>query len=459
MNQIHATPFAFQFSPVYTSFRRPNLHSVKSTLKPLLPRMVVQLPNGGVTSPKGFKAAGYTAGFKPSGQPDLALVSTQDNQPVPTAAVFTTNLVRAAPVTLSEAHMNKSSHHIAAVMLNAGQANAATGEAGLQDAMLSAVLLADELAINTHNVLICSTGVIGHRINMSKMRAAVPKLVTMADETLEAGIAAADAITTTDLVRKHVAFQDEIAGHTVTVGGMCKGSGMIHPSMATMLAVITCDADVIPSVWQSMLKRAVDKSFNAITVDGDTSTNDVVCAMASGQSGLSISSETCAEAVMLEKLLTKVCEFLAKSVARDGEGATVLLQIDVSGADSDEEAMLVAKAVASSSLVKSAVFGHDPNWGRIAAAAGRSGASFDQTSLKIFIGAHQLMDNGTPLEFDAKAASKYMSDKSTAPKDAYLTERDTVVISVQIGNGSGSATAWGCDLSYKYVEINAEYTT
>lgn len=454
------TSSAFLSYSFYPSFRPLNSSPLISPRNaPLLLKMISHFPDGGITSPKGFKAAGYTAGFKPSGQPDLALVTTHDGQPVPAAAVFTTNLVRAAPVTLSEAHMKRSSNQISAVLINAGQANAATGDAGLQDALLSAVTLADELSVATYNIFICSTGVIGRRIDMSKMTAAIPQLVSATCDGAEASKDAAIAITTTDLVHKQIAFQDEIGGHTVTVGGMCKGSGMIHPSMATMLAVITCDADIIPSIWQGMLKRAVDKSFNAITVDGDTSTNDVVCALASGKSGLSITSETSDEASKLEQLLTKTCEHLAKSVARDGEGATVLLEVQVSGAKSDENAMRVAKAVVSSSLVKSAVFGHDPNWGRIAAAAGRSGALFDQSYLKISIGNHLLMDKGTPLDFDAKAASQYMVDKSSASTNDYMTEKDTVMISVQVGDGSGTATAWGCDLSYKYVEINAEYTT
>lgn len=457
------SPFkpALQFLPSSFSQRHPTIspRSRPATSPPRFQMNIAVVTDGGITSPLGFKAAGYTAGFKPSGQPDLALVVTHDNRPVPTAAVFTTNLVRAAPVLLSEAHLQKSASHMAAVLINAGQANAATGDIGLQDALQSAIILADALSVPVHNIFICSTGVIGRRIDMDKMAAAIPHAVASTSSSKEAGIAASVAITTTDLTHKQVAFTDVIDGKTVTVGGMCKGSGMIHPSMATMLAVVTCDAHVDPDLWQYMLKRAVNKSFNAITVDGDTSTNDVVCALAGGLSGVTVTSADEENGRQLEALLTRTCEYLAKTVARDGEGATVLLEIHALGAESDEEAMLVAKAVASSSLVKAAVFGRDPNWGRIAAAAGRSGASFDQTDLKISLGNYVLMDEGKPLDFDENAASQYMHEKANAAKDDYLSEKDTIVISLSVGDGPGSAIAWGCDLSYKYVEINAEYTT
>lgn len=420
---------------------------------------MTKVPDGGITSPRGFHAAGYTAGFKASGAPDLALVVTDDHVPVPTAAVFTTNLVRAAPVILSDVHMRRSGGRVSGILLNAGQANAATGDTGYKDAEETASLTASSLGVSPEHVLICSTGVIGHRIDMSKMRAAIPSIVSQASSSTMSGHDAANAILTTDLVCKTAAFRTVIDGHEVTIGGMCKGSGMIHPSMATMLAVLTCDASVPSDLWHVMLSRAVDRSFNAITVDGDTSTNDVVSAMAGGRSGLTVTSASEDAAKQLEGLLQYTCQYLAKSVARDGEGATVLLEIQVSGAQSDDDAMRIAKTVASSSLVKAAVFGRDPNWGRIAAAAGRAGAPFEQTALNISIGEHALMLNGKPLDTHSKAASQYMTDKAGAAKEDYLSEKDTVVISVGVGDGPGSATAWGCDLSYKYVEINAEYRT
>lgn len=452
---------AFQSTGVYPCLTRPRLpHSDGTCLRrSRVLLMETKISDGGITSPKGFKAAGYTAGFKPSGQPDLALLTTSDNKPVPTAAVFTTSLVRAAPVLISVDHLRRSSGYAAAVLLNSGQANAATGDGGFSDAITSSKRLAEELSVAPHNIILCSTGVIGRRMDINKMTSAIPKIVSSVSDSQDAGTAAAIAITTTDLVHKQIAFSETIAGVEVTVGGMCKGSGMIHPDMATMLAVVTCDADVPVSVWQPMLKRAVEKSFNAITVDGDTSTNDVVCALAGGQSGLTVTSASSPEAARLESLLTQTCVYLAKSVARDGEGATVLLEVSVTGAASDEDAMRIAKTVASSSLVKSAIFGRDPNWGRIAAAAGRAGAQFDANALDVSIGPYLLMKNGTPLEFDRKAASDYMKEKASASKEDYLSDKDTVLVSVSIGDGFGSAKAWGCDLSYKYVEINAEYTT
>ena len=230
---------------------------------------------------------------------------------------------------------------------------------------------------------------------------------------------------------------------------------MIHPNMATMLSFITCDAAVATHLWQEMLKRAVDKSFNQITVDGDTSTNDSVIALANGQSRTSAITEMGKNGQKLEAMLTAVCQYLAKAIARDGEGATCLIEVQVSGAPDHTAASTVARTIAGSSLVKSAIFGRDPNWGRIAAAAGRAGVKFSQDELQIKLGDFILMENGQPLEFDRTAASNYLKQ---AAAGEYL-QSDTVLISICIGNGSGTGTAWGCDLTYKYVEINAEYTT
>lgn len=415
--------------------------------------------DAGVTAPKGFKAAGYTAGFKPSGLPDLAIVLSENHEPVTTAALFTKNLVRAAPIDISEKNLEESGGKIAAVLLNSGQANAGTGTEGFSDAVATTKFAAEAIGCKPHDVFLCSTGVIGKRFDIGLMKSAIPEILAKASNTIPAGSAAANAIMTTDLKLKQVAFQDSVAGTTVTVGGMCKGSGMIHPNMATMLGVVTCDADVELGLWHKMLTRAVDRSFNAITVDGDTSTNDVVCAMCSGAVGISITKENSPEAVAVEDLLTKTCIHLAKSIARDGEGATVLLEVKVSGADTEEGARAIAKSIASSSLTKAAIFGRDPNWGRIAAAAGMANAEFDVGKLEISMGEHLLMKDGNPVPFDATAASMYMKRKSEAAAEDYMTEHDTVVISVRVGNGQGSGVAWGCDLSYKYVEINAEYTT
>jgi glutamate N-acetyltransferase/amino-acid N-acetyltransferase len=279
---------------------------------------------------------------------------------------------------------------------------------------------------------------------MDKMRSGIAKIATILAP--DAGEDAARSIMTTDTVPKSIALETAIDGQTVRVGGICKGSGMIHPNMATMLGFITCDAGVEPQLWQQMLSSSIDASFNQVTVDGDTSTNDMVLALCNGQSGLLISDRNSAAAQKLQAMLQEVCMSLAKAIARDGEGATCMIEVNVSGASSVEGARQIAKTIVGSSLVKSAVFGNDPNWGRIAAAAGRSGVDFDQNVLNIQLGDFVMMQDGTPQEYDRQAASDYL-------------KTDTVIINVGVGNGNGCGTAWGCDLSYDYVKINAEYTT
>ncbi|MEI7479982.1 MAG: bifunctional ornithine acetyltransferase/N-acetylglutamate synthase, partial [Actinomycetes bacterium] len=241
----------------------------------------------------------------------------------------------------------------------------------------------------------------------------------------------------------------------IRVGGICKGSGMIHPNMATMLAFVTCDAAISPHLWQEMVSRAADKSFNQITVDGDTSTNDSLIALANGGSRTPAIIDPGPEAEKLEAMLTEVCMGMAKAIARDGEGATCLLEIRVSGASDDAAARAIARTIAGSALFKAAVFGRDPHWGRIAAAAGRAGVPFDQAALRVQLGEFLMMENGQPLAFDKAAASHYMKQ---AAAGEYL-KSDTVLVAVGVGNGPGEGMAWGCDLSYDYVKINAEYTT
>jgi len=405
---------------------------------------------GGVTAPRGYKAAGIAAGLKPSGLPDLALIFSEVEAIA--SGVFTTSHVRAACVDYCRQRL-QSKHSARAILCNAGQANAATGSQGWIDALESAMILAQELNIPSESILLASTGVIGQRIRMDALRAGIPKLVAAATET--GGESAAKAIVTTDLVTKSIALETTIDDRPVRIGGISKGSGMIHPNMATMLAFVTCDAAVSTSLWQQMLSRAADRSFNQITVDGDTSTNDTLIALANGQSRTPAITEMGPEAEKLEAMLTAVCQHLAKAIARDGEGATCLIEVQVTGATDEKAARQVAKTIVGSSLVKSAVFGRDPNWGRIAAAAGRSGVPFEQENLRIQLGDFLLMENGQPLSFDRAAASAYLKQ---AAAGAYLKE-DTVLISVSIGNGSGSGKAWGCDLSYDYVKINADYTT
>ena len=265
----------------------------------------------------------------------------------------------------------------------------------------------------------------------------------------EGGAAAARAILTTDLVEKQISLEADLGGRRVRIGGMAKGSGMIHPNMATMLGYLTCDAGVPAAVWHGMVKRAVDRSFNAITVDGDTSTNDTFLAFAAGEP---LSPE---HWDALEAGLTAVSQHLARAIARDGEGATCLIEVQVQGAGSDAEARTIARTVCGSSLVKCAVHGRDPNWGRIVAAAGRAGVAMDPAAVALWLGPHQLMDGGQPLPFDRPAASAYLRDRASG---AYLTD-DTAEIRLQVGTGSGQGVAWGCDLSDQYVRINADYTT
>ena len=406
--------------------------------------------SGGVTAPKGFKAAGIAAGLKPSGAPDLALIYSEVEAIA--AGIFTQSQVRAACVDYCRQNLAEKPG-CQAILINAGQANAATGQQGWDDAQNSAQWVASALNIDPASVLLASTGVIGQRIAVGPMEAGIPTLVDALSE--DGGNDASKAILTTDLITKSIALETDIGGRPVRIGGMSKGSGMIHPNMATMLGFVTCDAAVSPHIWQEMTARAGDRSFNQITVDGDTSTNDSLFALTNGQSRTPAITQWGPEAEQLEAMLTAVCIHLAKAIARDGEGATCLLEVQVTGASSEEGAQTIAKAIAGSSLVKSAVFGRDPNWGRIAGAAGRAGVLFDQNDLAITLGEIALMENGQPLPFDRKAANQYLCQ---AAEGDYL-KTDTVLIQVGVGNGPGKGTAWGCDLSYDYVKINAEYTT
>jgi glutamate N-acetyltransferase/amino-acid N-acetyltransferase len=406
--------------------------------------------SGGVTAPKGYRAAGITAGLKPSGLPDLALI-VSDVEAI-AAGVFTTSQVRAACVDYCREQLQAKAT-ARAILCNAGQANAATGEAGMADAIDSAQSLSQILSVPPEAILLASTGVIGQRIKMDILKVALPQLVNALSPT--GSDSAAQAIITTDLVPKTIALETMLHDRPVRIGGIAKGSGMIHPNMATMLSFITCDAAVSPHLWQQMLSRAVDRSFNQITVDGDTSTNDTVLALANGESRTPAITEMGADAEKLEAMLTAVCIYLAKAIARDGEGATCLVEVRVSGTDDDTSARQIARTIAGSSLTKSAIFGRDPNWGRIAGAAGRAGVTFNQDDLQIKLGDFLMMDHGQPQPFDRSAANAYLKAKAAG---AYLKD-DTVLISVRVGSGAGAGVAWGCDLSYDYVKFNAEYTT
>lgn len=396
---------------------------------------------GGVTAPQGYRAAGMAAGLKPSGAKDLALIVSDVK--AHGAGVFTTNRVKAACVTYSQERIQSGPTEIQAILCNSGQANAGTGPQGDAAALAKAKSAAQTLGITPEAILIASTGVIGEQVPVDKVEAAMPHLVEQL--SAEGSDLAAQAIMTTDLVPKTIALETQIGGKPVRVGGIAKGSGMIHPDMATLLVFVTCDAQVEPTLWQQMIRRAADRSFNQVTVDGDTSTNDMLLALANGQSSAP-AIQGGPEAEQVEALVTEVCKQLAKKIARDGEGATCLIEVQVQGATDEAGAQKIAKTIAGSMLVKSAVFGRDPNWGRIAMAAGRAGVDFDATQLHIQLGDFVLMHEGTPQAFDREAASQYL-------------HQDPVIIQVGIGDGDGQGKAWGCDLSYNYVKINAEYTT
>ena len=401
--------------------------------------------SGGITTPDGFLAAGISAGLKPSGKKDLALLYAPDGACC--SGTFTQSVTRAYCVDLCIDRLKASEGKIRAVVINSGQANACTGTRGKTDSEIITYELAQRLGLSNEEVLICSTGVIGEPIPVEKVNNHLDQLVNSLDK--EAYLDAANAILTTDLQVKQIAYQAVLGGRRISIGGMAKGSGMIHPSMATMLSYLTCDVGVDHVLWSDMIKRVAESSFNSITVDGDTSTNDTFLAFASGAEldprYLSI----------LEEGLHLTAQHLAKAIARDGEGANCLLEIKVEGASSDLDARAIARTIASSSLVKTAVHGSDPNWGRIIAALGRAGTSFNLNDVKLWIGPYEIFSNGTPLDFDREIVSNFMKARL---RGKYLID-DLIRIRLRIGIGIGSATAWGCDLSDQYVRINADYTT
>lgn len=393
----------------------------------------------GVTAPGGFLASGVAAGIKKA-KKDLALLYS--TVPAAAAGVFTTNRVKAAPLLVTAARLKKGVAQ--AVVVNSGNANACTGPGGYADALAMGRTAAQVLNLPEELVLVSSTGVIGQRLPLEKIEAALPA----AAAALDAGghLAAAEAILTTDTVVKEAAVRFSLGGSTCTIGGMAKGSGMIHPKMATMLAFLTTDVAIRPELLRRALKEAVDASFNMITVDGDTSTNDMVVVLANGRAQNPEINTDGLDYAAFAAALTSVAGELAKKVARDGEGATRLIEVRVKRARSDADARLAARAIAASNLVKTAVFGRDANWGRILCAAGYSGAVFDPEKVEIFLGAEQVAAEGAGLAFSEERVSAELG-------------RDPVVITVNFNEGEGAAVAWGCDLTYDYVRINASYRT
>ena len=394
---------------------------------------------GGVATPRGFRAAGATSGIKANGNPDLALLVA--DAPAQAAAVYTTNKVLAAPVIVSQEHLARSGGTTRAIIVNSGCANSCTGDTGMRDARTMTEETARLIGCPVEQVLVASTGVIGVALPMDKVRAGIP--AAFAALGADQSPAAARAIMTTDLSPKEAAARVSLGGREATIGGMCKGAGMIEPMMATMLGFVTTDAAVPKALLDRALREAVDKSFNAITVDGDSSTNDCVVLLASGASDAIVDDASYAAFV---EGLTVVCRELALAIVRGGEGATKLVTVNVTGAASEVEARKAAKVIANSLLVKTAIHGGDPNWGRLICAAGRAGVTFNAAKAGVTMGSIVLFENGQPHDERANEAAEYL-------KGTDLT------IGVDLGSGAASSTVWTCDLSAEYVRINADYRT
>jgi glutamate N-acetyltransferase/amino-acid N-acetyltransferase len=395
---------------------------------------------GGVTTPQGFQAAGLPIGIKAkAGARDLALIVS--DRPATAAAVFTTNKAPAAPVQVSRQHLQSTQGSARAIVVNAGCANACTGEVGMSDAREMASLTAKAIGCRDEEVLVASTGVIGVNLKMDKVRAGVPAAAQAL--SADGGADAALAIMTTDPFPKEAAVRLVIGGRDVLIGGMAKGSGMIEPMMATMLGFVTTDAAVPPAMLTRALREVADDTFNAITVDGECSTNDCVILLANGASGVTI---TDAEYSAFADGLRTVCLRLALGIVRGGEGATKLITVTVTGAATSAEARKAAKAIANSPLVKTAVHGGDPNWGRLIAVAGRAGVEFVLERARVTIGPIVLFSDGRPFDDAAPEAANYLKN-------------DDIALAVDLGAGSAGSTVWTCDLSAEYVRINAEYRT
>jgi glutamate N-acetyltransferase/amino-acid N-acetyltransferase len=406
---------------------------------------VVRTIVGGVTAPRGFKAAGVSCGIKkakPGASAPLDLALLASGAPVSTAAVFTTNKAIAAPIVVSREHLEQTGGWVRAVVTNSGCANAATGAQGLAAAREMAGVTAQALGCEADEVLVASTGVIGVQLDVARIRAGVASAVDVL--RVDGAQDAARAIMTTDPFPKSTAAAIDTPGGTLTVGGMAKGSGMIEPRMATMLAFLTTDARVEPRVLSVALQRVVNATFNAITVDGECSTNDCVMLLASGESGVAITRGN--DPRLIEPLM-HVAGHLAREIVRGGEGATKLVAVDVIGAATQEDAWLAARTIANSPLVKTAIHGGDPNWGRLIAAAGRSGAAFRLDRASVSIGHVKLFADGTPHDERADEAAAVMQ-----------TPEMTITVDLGVG-GRYSATMWTCDFSAEYVRINAEYRT
>jgi glutamate N-acetyltransferase/amino-acid N-acetyltransferase len=403
----------------------------------------IEVIEGGITSPKGFKAVGVHSGIKKC-KKDLALIYTEKKANA--AAVFTTNKVKAAPVLLDMENIKKSEAQ--AIVVNSGNANACTGEKGYEDALKMAEKTAEMLKIDKNDVLVCSTGVIGVPLPIDFCLKGIESAAESLSE--KGGDDAAEAIMTTDTFKKVIAVKFNIDGKTVKMGGMAKGSGMIHPNMATMLSFITTDANISKEALNKALKKSVDVSYNMISVDGDMSTNDTNIILANGMAENKLIEVDSKEFEIFYRAIEYVNKNLAKMIVKDGEGATKFIEVVVINAKTENDARLIAKSIINSSLVKTAIFGEDANWGRIITAAGYSGAEFDPQNVSIFIksskGEIKVCENGGYVTFDEGLAKEILKEKE-------------INIMLDLKSGEFISTAWGCDLSYDYVKINGSYRT
>lgn len=405
----------------------------------------INVTEGGVTAAQGFQAAGIAAGIKKGGTKDMAMVYSE--KPCVCAGTFTTNVVKAAPVKWDQKIVEESDY-VQAVVCNSGIANACTGQEGYSYCQETAKAAGEALGISAEEVLVASTGVIGQQLPMAVLKEGVKKLAPMLLGTQEAGTLAAEAIMTTDTVKKEVAVEIELSGKKVTIGGMCKGSGMIHPNMCTMLSFVTTDVDIDKNLLKEALRESVQDSYNMISVDGDTSTNDTVLVLANAMAGNPKITEKNQDYEIFKKGLDYVNKTLAQKIAGDGEGATALFEVKITGAQTKEQAVTLSKSVITSNLTKAAIFGHDANWGRILCAMGYSGAQFDPEKVDLVFeskaGRIQIMKNGIGTDYSEEEATKILSE-------------DKVTVIADIKMGEETATAWGCDLTYDYVKINADY--
>lgn len=402
---------------------------------------------GGVVAAEGFKAAGLEVGIKAnmSGKKDMAMIYS--DVPCKVAGTFTTNIVKAAPVKY-DMDIVENSPYVQAVVVNSGVANACTGKEGMDNCKILSKAAGKALNIPDNAVLIGSTGVIGRKLPTEKMTAGIEGLAAILGSTPADGTKAAEAIMTTDTVSKQIAFELMIGGKTVKIGGMCKGSGMIHPNMCTMLAYITSDVNISKEMLTEIVKEDVKDTFNMVSVDGDTSTNDTMLVMTNGLAGNPEIKEKNNDYMIFARALKEVNTYLAKKMAGDGEGATALLEVKVTGADTKENAVTISKSVVSSSLVKAMIYGHDSNCGRILCAMGYSGAEFDPDKVDLFYesraGKIKIVEKGVPADYSEEEATRILSE-------------DEVTVIAHMNMGSAEATAWGCDLTYDYVKINADY--